>query len=68
MVFLCTVMSTSRALRNPLLPKLAPLWAQSAFEQVFIEHGKQFVRFSPDWFETRSLNDLWHKGNRDGLP
>lgn len=51
-----------------LLPKLAPLWAQSVFEQVFIEHGKQFVRISPDWFETLPLNDLWPYGNRGAPP
>lgn len=51
-----------------LLPKLAPLWAQSVFEQVFIEHGKQFLRFSPDGFETRPLNDYWLYGNRGALP
>lgn len=41
---------------------------QSVFEQIFVEHGKQFVRFSPDGFETRPLNDFWPYGNRDGLP
>ena len=43
-----------------LLPKLAPMWEQPVFEEVFIEYGKQFVRFSPDGFETRPLNDLWN--------
>ena len=43
-----------------LLPKLAPFWEQPVFKQLFVEHGKQFVRFSPDGFETRLLNDLWH--------
>ncbi len=43
-----------------LLPKLAPFRKQPVFEQLFVEYGKQFVRFSPDGFETRFLNDLWH--------
>jgi hypothetical protein len=43
-----------------LLPKLAPLWEEPVFEQLFVEHGKQFVRFSSDGFEMRLLNDLWH--------
>lgn len=43
-----------------LLPKLAPFRKQPVFELLFVEHGKQFVRFSPDGFETWFLNDLWH--------
>ena len=41
---------------------------QSVFEQLFIEHRKQFARFSPDWFETLPLNDLWPYSNRGAPP
>lgn len=46
-----------------LLPKLASLWGQCAFEHVFIEHRKEFVCISRDNFETRPLNDLWREKN-----
>ena len=44
-----------------LQPKLTPLWGQSAFQQIFIEHRKEFVHASRDHFEVRPLNDLWRE-------
>lgn len=53
------MLDISRAMQHLLL-KLAPLWTESVFNNMFIEHRNEFVQISAPAFETRPMNDLWN--------